>query len=142
MLQVMRGLPGSGKSTHAKAWVDENPDARARVSRDDMRLMLHGGYRNKITEQQVTTACETVAVGLLRAGVDVVTDDTCLEPRHLRAWKDVALATRATIKVVDLRGVPLEVCLARNAARANPVPATWVIEQWERHVEPHSGIHH
>lgn len=37
-LTITRGLPGSGKSTWAKAWTAADPTCRARVNRDDLRL--------------------------------------------------------------------------------------------------------
>ena len=37
---LMRGLPGSGKSTYAKKVVEENPNAFKRINRDDLRMMF------------------------------------------------------------------------------------------------------
>ena len=37
---VLRGLQGSGKSTFAKQWVNEDPEHRVRFNRDDIRNML------------------------------------------------------------------------------------------------------
>ena len=39
-LILTRGIPGSGKSTWAKAWVAENPERRVRLNWDDMRNMM------------------------------------------------------------------------------------------------------
>ena len=39
-LILTRGIPASGKSTWAKAWVQEDPQRRVRVNRDDLRRML------------------------------------------------------------------------------------------------------
>ena len=40
---LTRGIPGSGKSTWAKAWVAESPETRIRLNWDDMRNMLGPG---------------------------------------------------------------------------------------------------
>lgn len=41
---VLRGLPGSGKSTWAKEWVAGDPDNRVRINRDDIRYASFGKY--------------------------------------------------------------------------------------------------
>ena len=39
-LHLTRGIPGSGKSTFAKQWVQEDPEGRVRINRDDLRGMM------------------------------------------------------------------------------------------------------
>jgi predicted kinase len=39
-LILTRGVPASGKSTWAKAWVEEDPLNRVRVNRDNLRWTL------------------------------------------------------------------------------------------------------
>jgi len=41
-LLVLVGSPGSGEPTRAREWVDADPAHRARVARDDLRMMMHG----------------------------------------------------------------------------------------------------
>ena len=53
-LHITRGLPASGKSTWAREWVAEDPASRAEVNRDQLRLMMHGGFVN--AEMQITAA--------------------------------------------------------------------------------------
>lgn len=138
-LHIMRGLPGCGKSTWAKQWVAENPQRRARVGRDDLRRMLHGGYVDTFTEEQVTFAQRGAILNLLCAGWEVVVDDTNLEQRHIQVLTDLAKTARASVHFHDLRHVPLETCLNRNALRdpAELVPAEWIIKQHAKHIAPH-----
>jgi predicted kinase len=118
-LRIYRGLPGSGKSTLALAWVAADPDRRARVNMDSLRLMLHDGYRNNPVTEPRVHATRNVAIGmLLRMGTDVASDDTNLNPSTLAVLRDLADGLGAGVEVIDLTGVPLETCLARNAARA------------------------
>jgi predicted kinase len=117
-LVITRGLPASGKTTWARAWVAEDP-WRLRVNRDDLRMMTTG--RPVLTgrlEDALTLAQHAAAEALLRAGYDVVVDDTNLRLRHARAWADLAARAGAWFEVRDFTDVPLEVCLARDAARA------------------------
>jgi predicted kinase len=117
-LRIYRGLPGSGKSTLALAWVAADPDHRARVNMDSLRLMLHDGYRNDPVTEPRVHATRNVTLGmLLSMGTDVASDDTNLNPATLVVLRDVATGLGAGVEVIDLTGVPLETCLARNAAR-------------------------
>jgi predicted kinase len=118
-LLITRGLPGSGKTTWAKAWVTEDPDHRARINRDDTRSALHGGHRGRATEDQVTIATHAAITALLASGTSVISDDTNLVPDH--AFQLQLLAARAGVRarLVDLTSVPLDLCLSRNASRTN-----------------------
>ena len=39
-LILTRGIQGSGKSTWARQWVEEDPENRVRINNDDIRNML------------------------------------------------------------------------------------------------------
>ena len=83
-LILTRGIPGSGKSTWAKAWVDEDPEHRIRLNWDDMRNMM-GPYwvpsREAINKQMLWTALKTAAYN--DAPYDVVIDNMNLNPKDL-----------------------------------------------------------
>jgi len=70
---VLRGLPGSGKSTWAREYVALNPDARVRVNRDDIRAMLFGRY-DGVDEKTVSQVEEATVLAAVEAGRDVVVD--------------------------------------------------------------------
>jgi predicted kinase len=116
-LMITRGLPASGKTTRARAWVAENPAGRARLNRDDFRLMVHEGYISRETEAVISSAQHGAARTLLLAGIDVVADDTNLKPKATLAWEEVAARAGAALVIWDLTNVPLDVCIARDAAR-------------------------
>lgn len=119
---VMRGIPGSGKTTWAKNWVTTDPQYRARICRDDLRSMLHDGlYIQKDkegspgTEYIVRRARNELLLSLILANVSVVIDDT-----NIRRDKDIisiAASLSKDVRLIDLTDVPLETCLERNAAR-------------------------
>lgn len=119
-LIITRGLPGSGKTTLARAWVAESPERRARLNRDDYRLMVHGGYISKDTEQAVTIAQRAAAQALLAAGIDVICDDTNLKPVVMLLWEELAARAGADLELWDLTHVPVETCIARDALRYAP----------------------
>ena len=121
-LYITRGLPGSGKSTWARAWVAEDRAGRARVNRDDLRSMLHDGvWQGQATEGQIVAARDTLFLSLLRRGVDVVCDDTNLPQRTARDLANLARGAGADLRVRDFTDVPVDVCVARDRARDRTV---------------------
>jgi predicted kinase len=117
-LIITRGLPASGKTTRAREWVDTDPAGRARVNRDDLRRMLQGRrLGTAVQEAQVSAAQHAAVAALLVAGVNVVADDTNLPDSVVAAWAELAARCGAVLAVWDLRNVPVEVCVARDAAR-------------------------
>ncbi len=117
-LHITRGLPGSGKTTYAREWVAADPTRRARVNRDDIRTMLHGDrLGTRWQEDQVTVVQDAAVEALLRAEMDVICDDTNLGKADMIRWQRLATNAGATLAVIDLRHVPQDVCIARDAAR-------------------------
>lgn len=115
-LTLTRGLPGSGKTTWARQ------QRAVRVNRDDLRLMLHGGRMGAgWAEMQVTIAQRAQVDALLRAGVDVICDDTNLRAQTVRELAELGAAAGAQVKLEDFTGVPVDVCVERDATRPNPV---------------------
>jgi len=112
-LTVTRGLPGSGKTTWAKA----QPGLR-RVNRDDLRRMLHGGrLGTSAAELEVTLAHRAAVESLLRAGRDVVCDDTNLRARVVRELAEVAARCGAAFVVRDFTDVDVDECVRRDTLR-------------------------
>jgi predicted kinase len=117
LLVITRGLPASGKTTWAREWVAAGRD-RARVNRDDLRANLFGRDVLPYAQEEAVTVAQRAAVeALLRAGHDVVVDDTHLRVKYARAWADLAVRLGARFEVREFTDVPLEVCLERDAAR-------------------------
>jgi len=65
----------------------------------------------------VTIAQKAAVESMLRAGVDVFCDDTFLRARVVREFAELAAGCGAGFEVRDFTGVPLEVCLERDAGR-------------------------
>jgi predicted kinase len=113
---ITRGLPASGKTT----WARQQPGT-VRVNRDDLRQMLHGGPLGVgWAEVQVTVAQRAQIDALLRAGVNVISDDTNLRIRVARELAELGLRAGAQVVFRDFTDVALDECIRRDAAR----PAT------------------
>lgn len=117
-LVVYRGLPASGKTTSARAWVTADPEHRARVNRDDLRAMLHHGFVSNDVEHAVVSRARDALIGsLLRAGISVACDDTNLPQRRARDIAAIGWRAGVHVRVVDLTDVPVELCVERDYAR-------------------------
>lgn len=136
-LKILRGLPGCGKSTRAREWVNESPDTRAEVNRDAIRLML-GGYvvGSQSQEAMVTRVSHTTISDLLKSGVDVVCSDTNLQMKYVKDLYRIAMAQSAEVEVWDMTDVDLWTCLDRNNKRQDkaPVPVDVITKMYNRSV--------
>jgi predicted kinase len=129
---IARGLPGSGKTTWARA-----QRGHVRVSRDDLRHMLHGGMIGQgWAERQVTIAERALVDALLRAGVNVISDNTNLNRKHVRELTALAHAASAEVVVRDFTDVDVEQCVARDASRPDPVGEEAIRGMWRRYLQP------
>jgi predicted kinase len=110
---ITRGLPGSGKTT----WARQQPGA-VRVNRDELRQMLHGGPLGVgWAEVQVTVAQRAQIEALLRAGANVICDDTNLRARVARELAELGLRCGAEVVFREFTDVPLDECIRRDAER-------------------------
>lgn len=80
---IMRGLPGSGKSTYAKQLVEENPNSYKRINRDDLRMMFDNGYNSNGNEKFIKQVRDMLVVKALEAGKHVIVDDTNLSETNI-----------------------------------------------------------
>jgi predicted kinase len=141
-LRITRGLPGSGKTTHARWWVSRDVAHRARVNRDDLRAMLHDGvYEGDATEIPLVAARDALIGRLLEMDVSVVVDETCLPERVVDDLRQMAADYGAAFTVEDLRDVPAEECIRRDAARSKPVGEAVIRDYYERWIVPLEDVH-
>lgn len=133
-LTITRGLPGSGKTTWAKA----QPDVW-RVNRDLIRAMFTGvwDYSNQVDESMVTLLQRQMIKELLHKDRDVIVDDTNLNWRDLQSLikflKDMR-GINIEVHVKEFLHVPVEVCIERDAARPNPVGRDVIMDTYRRYL--------
>lgn len=122
-LVVMRGLPGSGKTTEAHVWVEADRLHRVRVNRDSLRKMIDDGvFEEGVTERRIRLARDLLIWGMLRQGTSVICDDTNLPGHVVRDLRRLARSSNAKFSVIDLTNVPMPTCIARDRARNDKEP--------------------
>lgn len=113
-LILCRGIPASGKSTWAKAWVHAGEN-RVRINRDDLRLQMFGKLTG-VNEVLVTKVEDSMVAAALKAGQSVVVDDTNI--RHEFVKRLAALGHAANVPVtVNQFDISLDDAKARNKLR-------------------------
>lgn len=115
------GLPGSGKSTWAKNFLDQTTGQFVLTSRDDIRKML-GCFPigNKDQENLVSKIQDRVIVDAINSGYNVIVHDTNLNSKSPTRIKKL-FDGDVQFMVADFTNVPVETCIERDAQRENPV---------------------
>lgn len=123
---IMRGIPGSGKSTWAKKLVDEQPNVYKRINRDDLRMMFDNGYTSDGNEKFIKKVRDLLIIKALEEGKHIIVDDTNLSETNERRIRQLVLEynkannqdVQVEIKEMD---TPLEECIERDSKREKPV---------------------
>ena len=122
---VLVGVPGSGKSTWAKA---QNCQV---LSSDDFRHMLCGDETNQNIHQQVFAAMRHILRARLEtAQATTIIDATNLRVRGRRPWIQMARKFGARVEAMYF-DVPPAVALERNELRERRVPPEVIHKMYE-----------
>lgn len=129
----LQGIPGSGKTTWAKAYCEKNKDW-IRVSRDDLRNM-RGKYWLPKQEDLITSMERACVYSALERGYNVIVDATNLNKSfvshmkfHIERWDfDVEFET----KFFD---ISLQKAIERDLKRPNSVGAKVIKSFYKRYI--------
>lgn len=128
-LTIVRGLPGSGKSTHAKVVQATSENTCVHVEADMFFEDPDGGYRydpTKVTEAHEW--CLSVARDAVEAGFDVVVSNTFTRVWEMQPYIDLAEANHVLLDVVVCTGT-YENTHGVPAAAVEAMRQRW--EPWE-----------
>jgi predicted kinase len=139
-LTILRGVSGSGKSTWAEAQFG-NPVV---VSRDKMRVSFYGSDGEdyyKVSkevlhkrEDFITKVEHTAIAEALKAGLDVISDNTNVRPKYFKKIAAIGYRLGADVEL-KLFDVTLDEAIRRNGQRAalggRNVPEKAIREQFE-----------
>jgi predicted kinase len=120
-LVICRGVPASGKSTYAQAWVAAG-EKRVRVNRDDIRFQMYGVYHGgNINEEMVTRIEDAMIDTALKAGNSVIVDDTNIKHAYVKRIAAIGHKYHVDVEVKTFY-VTAEEAIRRNALRDRQVP--------------------
>jgi predicted kinase len=133
-VEMLVGIPGSGKSTYAKQVVAKDPNNWVRVNNDDLRAMMNGNVWSADYEKMVTDARNYLIRDALKRGKNVIIDNLNLNRRHFDDVCKIAKSVNADIQVFEKAFyVELDEAMVRNAARtgAARVPDEAMKKWWK-----------
>ena len=134
---VMRGIPGSGKSTWAKQYLVDRQGFK-RVNMDDLRTMLTNYKFSKANEKLVKHLARLVVVTLVTMGENVCIDNTSITVKHVDDWQELVEGLNPNIRVETREfHTSLDECLLRNTFREGVarIPAHVIVDFHRRWTE-------
>lgn len=143
-LILTRGIPGSGKSTWAKAWVAEDPEHRIRLNWDDTRNMM-GPYwvpsREPINKHMLWAGLNMAAY--CTRPYDIVIDNMNLNPKDWKQYEEWITTYNQSMNsdetntqyVLEFKDffISLEECIRRDSMRSNPIGEKTIKDIWRRY---------
>lgn len=128
---MLRGLPGSGKSSYAKEILKQGGNFY-RVNRDHIREMLYfSDWRGKREGMVIQIEKNIVEYLLTVEGANVVIDDCNISQKHLDLWKNFLNESQFAGMSINLEphwiDTPMEECIARDALRDRTVGRSAIV---------------
>ena len=141
---ILKGLPGSGKSTWAKEFVRTNADWK-RINKDDLRAMMDDSKWSGKREQYILATRDLLINRFLLDGYNVIVDDTNLNPKHEEHIKEMA-------KTITESGTPCEVevkffdtpigeCIKRDLNRPKSVGEAVIRKMYNDYLKPKAELY-
>lgn len=146
---ILRGLQASGKTTWARKQVKKSNVTR--INKDDLRAMMHGsgeptdwGFR-KSAEKLVLDVRDGIMIKALRAGRNVIIDDTNFARKHEDRIREVCEAQGAmdgTKYPVKVKHFPIELseAIKRDATRSKPVGEKVIRQTYNQFIRPLKAV--
>jgi predicted kinase len=126
------GIPGSGKSTWAKAEVAKDPNNWVRINNDDLRAMMNGSVYSADYEKMITDTRNYLIRDSLKRGKNVIIDNLNLNRRHFDTVCEIAKSVNINVQVLEKSFyIDVEDAIARDAGREGKAKVgADVIKKW------------
>ena len=131
-VEMLVGLPASGKSTYAKSIVAKDPNSWVRVNNDDLRAMMNGSVWSQDYEKMITDARNYLIRDALKRGKNVIIDNLNLNRRHFDEVCKIAKSVNSDIQVFEKAFyIELDEAIARDSKREGKAQVgEIVIKKW------------
>lgn len=135
---LVMGISGSGKTTYAKQWVEENPTHRVRLNYDDLRCMF-GKYWVPEREPLMKKVFHSALIEAMYDKYDIIIDNMSnLNPKHqqeyinlIKDWNNENVNKyEIEFKLIN---TPVEVCIERDSKREIPIGEKVIRQQWRKY---------
>lgn len=128
MLIIFGGLPGTGKSTIAKALAAKNSFTYVRVDEIENALSLHSEPKRKVGAESYHVAF-AISLSNLLLGNTVVADSVNAVRESREGWRQVA--ERAGVKLLEVECVCSDVAEHRRRVETRLTDVTgWTLPTW------------
>lgn len=140
-VQMLKGLPGCGKTTYAREKVSRDNNW-VRVNKDDIRKTLFCNQSN-LQEKIVVQAEDDLIRFFMNKNKNIIVDDTNFNPHHHRRLQTIVdnynkgKATEDSYRLDELFfDISIETCLERNALREGleRVPDHVILEMYSKYL--------
>ena len=137
---LCRGIQGSGKTTWAKKWAEEDPEHRVRWNNDDFRRMLGKYWVPKREVIISSTELHFIDEAMCR-GYDIVIDNMNLNPKYYEFIKKIIEdfnymvidSEQYILEFKDFFNVSLEECIERDSKRPNSIGEEVIKATYEKY---------
>lgn len=128
---IMRGIPGSGKTTKAKSYVNKG---FKKVGKDELRRMINDYSLDNSDENMIQRIQEDVIKNFMTFGRNIVIDNTHARYKYIDSLIKYITAVKSSVDYdysieIDFIDTPLDVCLERNSKRGSDVVPESVIRK-------------
>lgn len=131
-LIMLKGLPGSGKSTWAKQ-MSCNNQQYIRVNKDDIRNMV--GYTGSSRENLVLTVRDAAIAAGLKTYKHVIVDDTNFHPKHEKRLREIAIEYEAEFEIKEFN-MSLKECIKNDLKRPISVGEKVIKKMYRQYLLP------